>query len=138
MLETMTIRLADGAEWEFVGPEALSAKEPAIQAEWLGLLSAIVESQDDSEHRQGELALGIFLLGIDRDLDPDDFTRLLSFRHGDPRAETLRASFRALAERHVEMVRSRSNDREGLNPPHHFRWPRFGFLRGKSRKLIRC
>jgi hypothetical protein len=114
----------------------LPAKEPAAQGEWLGLLTAIAESQDDSERRRGELALAIFLLGIDHDLGPDDYSRLLTFPPGDLRAEMLRADFRALARLHAEAVWPRME--EPLVPPAHFRWPGFSFRRGKSRRVSRC
>jgi hypothetical protein len=137
MRETMemTIRLADGADWDFAGPEEVAAEGPAAQAELQGLLTAIAESEDDYERRLGELALAIFLLGLDRDLGPDDYTRLLSFPPGAPDADALRADFQALAQLHAEAARSWSED--ALAPPRHFRLPAFGFSRGKSRWMSR-
>jgi len=131
MLDTMKIRLADGTDWEFVGPEAFLTKGPAARAEWFGLLTAIAEAQDEPERQLGELALAIFLLGIECDLSPDEYNRLLCFPPGHPGAETLRARFRALALLHAKAAKPRGED--VLNPPGHFRWPGFGFSRGKSR-----
>ena len=111
MLKTMTIRLADGADWEFVGPEAFTAKGPTAQAKRLSLLRAIAEAQDDSERRLGELALAIFLLGIDRDLGPDDFRQLLTFPPDGPGAEKLQDDLRALAQLHAETAAKRGEPR---------------------------
>ena len=59
------ISLANDQEWTFPAPTADS--EFAVEAagtEYLGLIRAIMEAEDQSDRRLAELAMAIFLVGL--------------------------------------------------------------------------
>src|SRR5438105_2253454 len=66
----LPVRLADGGEWAFAGPEEVEAAEPGFRAELFGLLTAIAEEEDEAEWLRGELALGIHLLAVNYEFSP--------------------------------------------------------------------
>ena len=70
------ICLANDQEWTFPAPTAdsESAFEPA-GAEYLGLIHAVQEAEDQSERRLAELALAIFLIGLNYDLSSTDLAQ---------------------------------------------------------------
>ncbi len=72
------IRLADGQMWTLPAPPHKSEwKAVPFAAEYTGIVQAILESEDISERRLGELAFTIFLLGHNYCLTPTDYERLL-------------------------------------------------------------
>src|SRR5437773_1040820 len=77
------IRLADGQTWTLPAPP--KAKEwmaAPFDAEYTGLIQAIMEAEDASEQRLAELAFAIFLLGHNYQLSPADYERLLGSSPG--------------------------------------------------------
>lgn len=96
------IRLANDQEWTFPAPTAHSefAVESA-EAEYLGLIHALLEAEDRSERRLAELALAIFLIGLNYQLSSSDLASLFTFQ---PRSQELADSqhaFEALASDHI-------------------------------------
>src|SRR5208337_4281215 len=75
------ICLANDQEWTFPAPSADSefAVESA-EAEYLGLIQAVQEAEDQSEQRLVELALAIFLIGLNYQLSSTDLANLFTFQ----------------------------------------------------------
>jgi hypothetical protein len=97
-----SIRLANDQEWTFPAPTAVSkfAVEPE-GAEYLGLIQAVQEAEDQSERRLAELALAIFLIALNYQLSSTDLVKLFTFQ---PRSQELADSQRAfelLAREHI-------------------------------------
>jgi hypothetical protein len=96
------ICLANHQEWIFPAPTADS--EFAVEsagAEYLGLLQAVQEAEDQSERRLAELALAIFLIGLNYQLSATDLKHLFTFQ---PRSQELADSqhaFESLARDHI-------------------------------------
>jgi hypothetical protein len=96
------IRLANDQEWTFPAPTADS--EFAVEsgeAEYLGLIHALLESEDQGERRLAELALAIFLIGLNYELSSSELASLFTFR---PRSHELADSqhaFESLARDHI-------------------------------------
>ena len=86
-----TICLANDQEWTFPAPTADSefAVESA-EAEYLGLIHAVQEAEDQSERRLAELALAIFLIGLNYDLSPTDLAKLVHVPAAITRARRIR------------------------------------------------
>src|SRR5690242_4889167 len=74
----LPIPLADGQDWAFAGPREAAAAGPADRAAVADLLRGIDEADDHADHLRGELALAIHLLGLNYDLSPADYARLLT------------------------------------------------------------
>ncbi len=96
------ICLANDQEWTFPAPTADSefAVESA-EAEYLGLIHAVQEAEDQSERRLVELALAIFLIGLNYQLSSTDLANLFTFQ---PRSQELADSqhaFELLARNHI-------------------------------------
>ena len=96
------ICLANDQEWTFPAPTADSefAVESAA-AEYLGLIHAVQEAEDPSERRLAELALAIFLIGLNYQLNSSDLAYLFTFQ---PRSRELADSqhaFESLARDHI-------------------------------------
>ena len=96
------ICLANGQEWIFPAPAADSefAVESA-EAEYLGLIHVVQEAEDQSERRLAELALAIFLIGLNYELSSTDLANLFTFQ---PRSQELTNSqhaFESLARDHI-------------------------------------
>ena len=96
------ICLANDQEWTFPAPRADSefAVESA-EAEYLGLIHAVQEAEDQSERRLAELALAIFLIGLNYELSSTDLANLFTFQ---PRSQELTNSqhaFESLARDHI-------------------------------------
>jgi len=97
-----TICLANDQEWTFPAPRADSefAVESA-EAEYLGLIHAVQEAEDQSERRLAELALAIFLIELNYELSSTDLANLFTFQ---PRSQELTNSqhaFESLARDHI-------------------------------------
>jgi len=75
------ICLANDQEWTLPAPTADSefAVESA-EAEYLGLIHAVQEAEDQSERRLAELALAIFLIGLNYQLSSTDLANLFTFQ----------------------------------------------------------
>ena len=83
------ICLANGQEWTLPGPTADSefAVEGGPETEYLGLIHAIMEAEDQSDRRRAELVLVIFLIGLNYQLSSTDLANLFTFqpRSREPR-----------------------------------------------------
>ena len=96
------ICLTNDQEWTFPAPTADSefAVESAA-AEYLGLINAVQEAEDQSERRLAELALAIFLIDLNYQLSSSDLENLFTFQ---PRSRELADSqhaFELLARDHI-------------------------------------
>ncbi len=97
-----SICLANDQEWTFPAPTA--GAEFAVEsaaAEYLGLIHAVLEAEDQSERRLVELALAIFLIGLNYELSSADLAYLFTFQ---PRSRALADSqhaFESLARDHI-------------------------------------
>jgi hypothetical protein len=96
------ICLANDQEWIFPAPTADSgfALESA-EAEYLGLVHAVQEAEDQSERRLAELALAIFLIELNYQISATDLANLFTFQ---PRSRELADSqhaFESLARDHI-------------------------------------
>jgi len=108
------ICLANDQEWIFPAPRADSefAVESA-EVEYLGLIHAVQEAEDQSERRLAELALAIFLIGLNYELSSTDLANLFTFQ---PRSQELTNSqhaFESLARDHILSLARRGK----LPPP---------------------
>ena len=75
------ICLANGQEWTFPAPTADSEfAVEAAETEYLGLIHAIMEAEDQSDRRRAELALVIFLIGLNYQLSSTDLANLFTFQ----------------------------------------------------------
>ena len=73
----------------------------SAEAEYLGLIHAVQEAEDQSERRLAELALAIFLIGLNYELSSTDLANLFTFQ---PRSQELTNSqhaFESLARDHI-------------------------------------
>jgi hypothetical protein len=96
------ICLANGQEWTFPAPTADSEfAVEAAETEYLGLIHAIMEAEDQSDRRRAELALAIFLIGLNYQLSSTELANLFTFQ---PRSRELADSqhaFESLARDHI-------------------------------------
>ena len=96
------ISLANDQEWTFPAPTADS--EFAVEAagtEYLGLVRAIMEAEDQSDRRLAELAMAIFLVGLNYQLNSTELANMFTFQ---PRSQELADSqqaFESLARDHI-------------------------------------
>ena len=107
------IRLADGqmwtfpappqeAEWTFPAPPQESEwKAIPFGAEYTGIIQAILESEDISERRLGELSLTIFLLGHNYHLSPADYERLLGTSAGSLDSKNWQLAVQQFTHEHI-------------------------------------
>ena len=99
------ISLANDQEWTFPAPTADS--EFAVEAagtEYLGLIRAIMEAEDQSDRRLAELAMAIFLVGLNYQLNSTELANLFTFQ---PRSQELADSqhaFESLARDHIHSL----------------------------------
>jgi hypothetical protein len=98
----MPVELADGQTWMLPAPSFPGREGP----EYGGLLAAICQAEDDPERCRGELALAIYLLGCNYDLEPADYLDLLECPAGDRRLVEMQRDFREAALVHAEHRRS--------------------------------
>jgi len=81
------ICLANDQEWTFPAPTADSEfAVEAAETEYLGLIHAIMEAEDQSDRRRAELALAIFLIGLNYQLSSTELANLFTFQ---PRSREL-------------------------------------------------
>ena len=99
------ISLANDQEWTFPAPTTDSefAFESA-GAEYPGLIRAMMEAEDQSERRLAELALAIFLIGLNYQLSSTELANLFTFQ---PRSQELADSqhaFESLTRDHIHSL----------------------------------
>ncbi len=96
------ICLANDQEWTFPAPTADSGLVfESAEAEYLGLIQAVREAEDQSERLLAELALAIFLIGLNYQLSSTDLANLFTFQ---PRSQKLidsQHAFESLARDHI-------------------------------------
>ena len=95
------IRLADGQAWTF--RDAAGASGPVsdrVRGEYMGLLRVHGEAEDLSERQLAELALALFLIELNYDLNAEELQALLCFPAGSPALAAAQDAFHALATEH--------------------------------------
>jgi hypothetical protein len=96
------IRLADGQVWTFPSAVGVSGgASDAAHREYLGLIRVHREAEDRAEQTLAELAIAIFLIGLNYQLDAPDLQRLFSFPAASPTLTESQEAFRALAYEHL-------------------------------------
>jgi hypothetical protein len=96
------ICLANDQEWSF--PALMADSEFAVEsagAEYLGLIHAVQEAEDQSERRLAELALAIFLIGLNYQLSSSDLANLFTFQPRSQKLADSQHAFESLARDHV-------------------------------------
>jgi hypothetical protein len=88
------IRLSDGAVWTLPVPSQ-------IDAEYHALIAAVREAEDHAEGLRAELALTIFLLDRNYQLEPEELSSLLSFAPHDPALTTLQGAVKDVVRKVV-------------------------------------
>jgi hypothetical protein len=97
-----SIRLANDQEWIFPAPTAGSRFAFELEgAEYLGVIQAVLEAEDQSERRLAELALAIFLIGLNYQLSSTDLVDLLTFQPRSLRLADSQRAFELLAREHI-------------------------------------
>ncbi len=96
------ITLANDQAWIFPAPTAESEFNFEFAgADYLGLMRAIREAEDQSEQRMAELALAIFLIGLNYNLSSSDLTRLFTFQPRSQKLANSQHAFESLARDHL-------------------------------------
>ena len=118
------ICLANGQEWTFPAPAVDSefAFESA-GAEYLGLIRAIMEAEDQSERRLAELALALFLIGLNYQLSSTDLANLFTFQPRSRELDDSQHAFESLARDHVLALARRGKLTLPVPSPSAARWP---------------
>ena len=97
-----SIRLANDQEWIFPAPTAVSRCAFELEgAEYLGLIQAVQEAEDQSERRLAELALAIFLIGLNYQLSSSDLLDLFTFQSRSQKLADSQRAFELLAREHI-------------------------------------
>ena len=96
------IRLADNQIWTLPAPPKQSEAEAAsFGTEYIDIIQAFMDVNDDSERCRGELALAIYLLGYNYCLTPPDYESLLGFTSESPDATAAQSAFHRIAQEHI-------------------------------------
>jgi len=102
------LRLANGEVWNFprpaTVPRGLDGERPHHE-----LARAIHEADNEADRGLAELALAIFLLGLNYDLTPEDHQELLAFEPDSDALHDWRTGLRAIATAHVEYYQGASS-----------------------------
>lgn len=98
------IRLADGQFWNLPGPAAVAPRAEA-ESHYPDLLLALREADEEADRGLAVLALMIFLLNLNYDLDSAETRELLTFEPGSEALLDWRRESRAIAASHVEFQR---------------------------------
>jgi hypothetical protein len=117
----LPIELGDSQAWAFPGPRELFDAHGRFAPELLSLLKAIREAQHDSERLLGELALAIYLLSLNYELEPGDYSQLL----GGPNLARMQHEFRDLATRLFRALADRERPQPAPETGRRFRLPSF-------------
>jgi len=102
--EGLSIPMADHQAWVFPIAGGELRLTAAKHDEYLGILKAYAEGEDATERQLAELALAIFLIELNYELDSRELALLFSFPPGSPALLEAHASFRNLALGHLEAV----------------------------------
>jgi hypothetical protein len=78
------------------------AESTSFGIEYIGLIRAITEAEDNNEQRLAELAFVIFLLGANYSLSPMDYECLLGFTPNSPESVAAQSAFCQIAQDHVQ------------------------------------
>jgi hypothetical protein len=106
----VNIRLADDQMWTFPAPpKASEASSSPFGSEYIGLVHAIMESEDASERGLADLAFAIFLLGVNYSLTPSEFEHLLNFTPESSEASIAQSALHDIANEHVSSFLKSSN-----------------------------
>jgi hypothetical protein len=98
----VNIRLADGQFWTLPAPQKPSeSRYESFGTEYTDIIHALMEVNDRSEQRLGELALAIFLLGLNYSLSPSDYECLLGFSPESPELTAVQLTFHRIAQDHL-------------------------------------
>ncbi len=91
------IQLSDGQTWIIPSPPTeLERSSTPFKTAYVDIIKAIMEAEDSSEQRLGELAFAIFLLDQNYHLSPADYQRLLAPGTGD-----WQFAFHQIAQNHL-------------------------------------
>jgi len=95
--------------WMFPTPAEQGSASPdsVPDADYLGLIHAILEAEDRYEEQLAELALAMHLLGYKHPLTPSEYQRLFMFESNSPELADSQAAFHDLALDHVNYLRDR-------------------------------
>jgi hypothetical protein len=132
------IRLADGREWTFPVPtDGGSALSAAALGEYQGLIQAVLESEEPAERTLSELALAIFLLGLNYRLSPEDYQHLFTFEHESSDLGESQTAFHDLTDVHLRYLVA-AGVLAAAPPPARSCWyDRFSRLLARVRRLLR-
>jgi hypothetical protein len=102
LLPGTPICLANDQEWTFPAPTAdpVFATEPTGN-EYVGLIQAVREAEDQSEQRLAELALAIFLIGLNYQLGASNLVSLFTFPPESQKLADSQCAFESLARDHL-------------------------------------
>jgi len=96
------ICLANDQEWTLPAPaEDSEFVVGSAEAEYLGLIHAVQEAEDQSERRLAELALAIFLIGLNYQLSSSDLANLFTFQPRSQKLADSQHAFESLARDHI-------------------------------------
>jgi hypothetical protein len=134
--EGIAIRLANQQAWSFLAPsESPDFMTAPEREEYLGLLRVYNDAEDRHERALSELALGIFLIGLNYELAPEELECLFTFPAGSEELADFQQSLRSLAHDHAEAHWSPAL----ATPPQlpRTRGPKVPFLHLAARQLAR-
>jgi hypothetical protein len=98
----VNIRLADDQFWTLPAPPKHSeSRYDSFGTEYTDIIHALMEVNDRSEQRLAELALAIFLLGLNYSLSPSDYECLLGFSPESPELTAAQLTFHRIAQDHL-------------------------------------
>lgn len=127
------IRLADGQDWTFPAPpdpDGLDAGGPAASCDAFGpvyeaLIHAVCDAEDWDDARRCELALALYLISHNYELDAPDYQALFGFEPGSAELARAQAAFHALAADHARRLRPQGRKAAEAEP--------VGWIRGLMR-----
>lgn len=108
--EGTPVPMADGQLW-FLPELPPSGTDPVHD----GIISAVLESEDESELKKSELALTIHLLAKNYELSPPQLGRILSFRGDSKRLAACQSAIHDMIFKRAHSVVHRPE--KTLNPP---------------------
>jgi hypothetical protein len=98
----VSIRLADNQFWTLpAAPKPSESRSESFDIEYTDIIHALMEVRDRSEQRLAELALAIFLLGLNYSLSPSDYEFLLGFSPESPELTAVQLTFHRIAQDHL-------------------------------------
>jgi hypothetical protein len=97
------VRFADGQVWALPGPADVP-EDPTYPA----LVRAVGDAESPAEQLRGELALAIYLLGLNYDLDAEAYEALLDQPAASPALAAMQRALSETAGAHADALRRRS------------------------------